>query len=106
MYVASRAEEKIVQAEENAFKVEETGETHVTAIAPWSKGFFICASNGEMALWVRGEENTSTPGKFLYDFIRKWQPAATRGRRILACTVGNAEEILGIAMDNNNIGFL
>lgn len=104
MYIVCKQEERIVQTEDSAFKCDD--QTHVTAIAPYSKGFLLCANTGEMALWVRGEENNSTPGKFLYDFIRKWLPVSTKGQCILGCSVGNNEEYLAVCMDNNNIGLL
>lgn len=44
----------------------------VSIIKPYSKGFLLCSDTGYMALWVRSEENNSTSGKQLYDFIRKW----------------------------------
>ena len=35
----------------------------VSCIKAYSKGFFIAADNGTMALWVRSEENQQTSGK-------------------------------------------
>ena len=104
MYIMCKQEERIVQSEDSAFMGEMS--THVTSIAPCSKGFLLCANTGEMALWVRGEENNSTPGKFLYDFIRKWLPISTKGKCILGCSLGSNEELLAVCMDNNNIGLL
>lgn len=104
MYILDRAEERIIQSEDSAFKQDD--QTHVTSIARYSKGFLLCSNTGEMALWVRSDENNSTSGKNHYDFIRKWQPASTKSRHILGCSVGNGEEYLAICMDNNNIGLL
>jgi len=58
-----------------------------------------------MALWVRSEENNSTSGKELYDFIRRWQPIAIKNRSILSCSIAN-DEMLACCLDNNNIGVL
>ena len=44
----------------------------VTAISKFSKGFIISSDKGDMAMWVRSEDNNSTSGKQAYDFIRKW----------------------------------
>lgn len=59
-----------------------------------------------MALWVRSEENNSTTGKTPYDFIRKWQPASTKGVKILSMALSPSEEQLAIACKNNNLGML
>lgn len=59
-----------------------------------------------MALWARSEENNSTSGKQAFDFIRKWQPIATKDRQILSMDCFSGEEHLVISMDNNNIGLV
>lgn len=59
-----------------------------------------------MAMWVRSEENNSTSGKQAYDFLRRWQPTATKGIKILALTVSAGEEYLACALANNNIGLV
>jgi hypothetical protein len=56
-----------------------------------------------MAMWVRSEENNSTSGKQLYDFIRKWTPPITKGHCILGSTVSTDNEKLAVALQNNNI---
>ena len=56
---------------ENAFNSDE-GNSYVVCIRKFSKGFFIGSQLGEMAMWVRSEENNSTSGKDAFDFIRKW----------------------------------
>ena len=53
---------------ENAFNNEES-HSYIISIIPFSKGFFLGSSEGEMAMWVRQEENQSTTGKNAYDFI-------------------------------------
>jgi len=58
-----------------------------------------------MALWVRSEENNSTSGKEFYDFIRRWQPIATKNHSILCCSIAN-DELVACCLDNNNIGIL
>lgn len=57
-------------------------------------------------MWVRSEENNSTSGKQPYDFIRKWQPAITKGQPILGSTVSANEERLAVCLENNNIGLI
>lgn len=59
-----------------------------------------------MALWVRHEENNSPSGKQAYDFIRKWQPGATKGVKILSLDCAPSEDCLAISMENNNIGII
>jgi hypothetical protein len=67
----------------------------------------VCSVKGDMAMWVRSEENNSTSGKQPYDFIRKWQPLITKGQSILGCSVSTpGEERLAISLDNNNIGLI
>jgi hypothetical protein len=100
--------DKITQTIDSAFQSEaENSEdkSFVTCIVKFSKGFIICSNTGEMALWVRSEENNSTSGKELYDFIRRWQPIATKNHSILSCSIGN-DDILACCLDNNNIGIL
>ena len=79
---------------------------NVSLIRPYSKGFFIASDNGFMALWVRHEENNSPSGKQAYDFIRKWQPGATKGIKILSLDCSPNEDCLAISMENNNIGIV
>ncbi len=74
MYLFDNFELK--QEAESAFLAEDS--THVIAVSRFSKGFIVASNKGDMAMWVRSEENNSTSGKQLYDFIRKWQPAITK----------------------------
>jgi len=60
---------------------------HVSCLKTFSKGFFVSSEVGYMAMWVRSEENNSTTGKNLYDFIRKWCPPATKGVKVLSLAV-------------------
>lgn len=83
---------------------EEDEIVNITAIKEFSKGFFVASDNGYMAMWVRSDENNSTSGKQAYDFIRKWQPASTKGVKILGMSVSPGEEFLSVACSNNNIG--
>ena len=75
MYLFDNFELK--QEAESAFMVEDS--THVISVSKFKKGFLISSNKGDMAMWVRSEENTSTSGKQLYDFIRKWTPPITKG---------------------------
>ena len=59
-----------------------------------------------MALWVRAEENNATTGKQPYDFIRKWQPMATRNVKILALALSPGEDYMAVACHNNNLGLV
>ena len=59
-----------------------------------------------MAMWIRQEENQSSSGKHAYDFIAKWQPAATKKHQILGMALNSNEETLAVAMSNNNIGIV
>ena len=71
-------EEGVLKQEiENAFNSDDNI-SYVVSIKPFSKGFFIGSNEGDMAMWVRSEENNSTSSKSPYDFIRSWQPAATK----------------------------
>lgn len=90
---------------ENAFNSDENL-MHVSSLIPFSKGFFIASDNGYMAMWVRSEENNSTSGKQLYDFIRRWCPNSTKGVKILGMAVSPGEETLAVACKNNNIGLV
>ena len=73
----------------------------------FSKGFYIASDNGYMALWVRSEENNSTSGKQAFDFIRRWQPSATKSLRILSLDVSApSEDYLCVSLENNNIGIV
>ena len=91
---------------ENGFKSDENL-SYVVSIKPFSKGFFIGSNEGEMAMWVRTEENqSSTSGKDPYDFIARWQPPATKRQQILGMALNSNEETLAVAMQNNNIGIV
>ena len=94
--------------EDSFFADKEEEPEYVTCVSKFSKGFIICSNSGEMAMWVRSEENNSTSGKELYDFIRKWQPTATKNHAIIASSIANSkeDEILACCLDNNNIGIL
>ena len=56
---------------ENAFQSEEN-QSHVVSIKTFSKGFFVGSNEGEMAMWIRQEENQNTSGKYAYDFKARW----------------------------------
>jgi cilia- and flagella-associated protein 57 len=90
---------------ENAFNTDET-QSHVVAIQRFNKGFFIGSQNGEMAMWVRSEENNSSSGKDPYDFVRKWQPPATKRQRVLGLSVSGNDDYLAVSLQNNNIGLV
>lgn len=90
---------------ESAFNSDE-GNSSVTFIREFSKGFFVGSNTGEIALWVRSEENNATSGKDAYDFIRKVTPSATKNTRILGMSLSQLEDTLVVALDNNNIGLL
>jgi len=90
---------------ENAFQSEDNC-SHVVAIQKMSKGFFVASNRGEVALWVRSEENNNTTGRTAYDWIKTWQPASCRGFRVLALAMCRGEEHLSIALENNNIGLV
>lgn len=77
---------------------------NVSLIKPYSKGFFVASDSGYMALWVRSEENNATSGKTAYDGIRKWQPAATKGIKILSLDCSPNDDYIAISLENNNIG--
>jgi hypothetical protein len=47
----------------------------------------VSSNKGDMAMWVRSEENNATSGKEPFDFIRKWSPAITKNLMILGSTV-------------------
>jgi hypothetical protein len=90
---------------ESAFSSDETGSVAVF-IHKFSKGFFVGSSIGEIALWVRSEENNATSGKDAYDFIRKISPTATKNTKVLGMSLSLLEDTLAVALDNNNIGLL
>jgi hypothetical protein len=69
MYYVEKQE--CMQSIDNAFMSEDNN-SHVTAIQKYSKGFFIASDRGEVALWVRSDENNTSTGKFFYDWIRTW----------------------------------
>ena len=56
---------------ENAFQSEDNN-SHVVAIQKMSKGFFVASDRGEVALWVRSEENNNTTGRNPYDWVKTW----------------------------------
>ncbi len=64
------------------------------------------SNKGDMAMWVRYEENNSTSGKQAYDFIRKWTPQITKDHMILGATVSASEEKLVVCLSNNNIALI
>ena len=66
----------------------------------------MASDRGEVALWVRSEENNSTSGKYFYDWIRTWQPAVCRNQNILGLALDMNEENLGVCLSNNNIGIV
>ena len=76
---------ELKQTVESAFKTEDS--THVIAVSRFSKGFLVSSNKGDMAMWVRSEENNATSGKEPFDFIRKWSPAITKNLMILGSTV-------------------
>lgn len=73
-YMVDKAIYKIY---DNAFQSEEN-QSYVVSITKFSKGFFVGSNEGEMAMWIRSEENQSSSGKSHYDFIARWQPPATK----------------------------
>jgi len=87
-------------------KGKHTPAFNVSLIKPYSKGFFIASDNGYMALWVRSEVNNSTSGKTAFDFIRKWQPGASKNIRILSLDVSPNDDYIAISLENNNIGIV
>jgi len=78
----------------------------ISAIKEFAKGFFVASESGYLAVWVRSEENNSTSGKQAYDFIRKWQPAPTKGVKVLGMSVSAGDDFLALALANNNIGLV
>lgn len=46
---------------ESAFQAEDS--THVIAVSRFSKGFLVSSNKGDMAMWVRSDENNSTSCK-------------------------------------------
>ena len=62
---------------DNAFNSEDSS-SQVVCLRKFSKGFFVGSQMGEMAMWVRSEENNATSGKEAYDFIRSIAPSATK----------------------------
>lgn len=88
---------------------EETADdfiVNISAIKEYAKGFFVASDTGHLAVWVRSEENNSTSGKQAYDFIRKWQPAPTKGIKVLGMTVSAGDDYLALSLSNNNIGLV
>jgi WD40 repeat protein len=92
---------ELKQEVDSAFVTED--QTYVIACSRFSKGFIVSSNKGDMAMWVRYEENNSTSGKQAYDFIRKWTPLITKDHMILGSTVSLSEEKLAICLSNNNI---
>jgi hypothetical protein len=89
----------------NAFGDKETL-VNISCIRIFSKGFFVSSENGFIAMWVRSEENNSTTGKDSFDYIRRWQPKATLGLKILGMAISPGEETLAVAAKNNTIGLI
>jgi hypothetical protein len=56
-------------------------------------------------MWINSDVNNATTGKYLYDHIRSWQPAACRFE-ILGLTIDPKQEHLAVCMANNNIGIV
>jgi WD40 repeat protein len=79
---------------------------YVTALCKFSKGFIICSNKGDMAMWVRSEDNNSTSGKQPYDFIRRWSPQCTKNLQISGTSVSVNEENVVVSLVNNNIGIV
>lgn len=46
---------EIKQLIDNAFKSEDL--FNISCLQPYSKGFFVASDNGNVALWVKSEEN-------------------------------------------------
>ena len=67
-YLVDKAIHKIY---DNAFQSEEN-QSYVVSITKFSKGFFVGSNEGEMAMWIRSEENQSSSGKSHYDFKQRW----------------------------------
>ena len=68
---------QLKRVHDNAFQSDDNN-SYVVSIKTFSKGFFIGSNEGDMAMWIRQEENQSTSGKNDYDFIARWQPAACK----------------------------
>ena len=78
----------------------------MTALSKFSKGFIISSNKGDMAMWVRSEDNNSTSGKQPYDFIRRWSPQCTKNLYIFGSSVSANEENVVVSLTNNNIGIV
>jgi len=89
-------DEDVKKLDQNAFNVDDNI-SHVVTIEKFDKGFYIASDQGEMAMWVKSEENNSTSGNQLYDFIRRWQPPATKGHKVLGMSVSSSQEYLAVA---------
>lgn len=87
---------------DNAFRSDEL--YNISCILPYSKGFFVASDNGDVALWVKSEENQKSNGKDYYDFIRRWPCDGLKGIKITSMAVSPSEEHLALACKNNNIG--
>lgn len=71
---------------DNAFGTDEI--MAVTCIKKYSKGFFVASERGYLALWVRQEENNNSKGgRDPYEFIRRFEPDAIKGLKILSVSV-------------------
>ena len=81
-------------------------DVYVTSATKFSKGFLISSNKGDMAMWVRSEDNNSTSGKQAYDFIRKWAPLCTKNLQISGSSVSTNEENMVVSLCNNNIGIV
>jgi hypothetical protein len=80
--------------------------TYVVCIRPFSHGFYIGSNEGEMAMWLRSDQNPASTGKDPYDCVKKWQPAETKKNQILSLAINVSEEYLAVALDNNSIGLI
>ena len=89
----------------NAFNSEES-DSYVTCVRPFSQGFYLGSNDGDMALWLRQDQNPASTGKYPYDFIKKWQPVAAKKNVILALSISPKEEYLTVALQNNSIGII
>ena len=91
---------------ENAFCHEDLA-VKVVTLTPFSKGFYIGSDKGDMAMWVRYEENNSSSGKQgAYDFIRRWTPPATKKQQVIGMKTNTNGDQIAVALSNNNIGIV
>jgi hypothetical protein len=90
---------------DNSFNSDENN-SYAVCITPFSKGFFVGSQLGEIAMWVRSEENNATSGKDAYDFIRKISPPSTKNQKIIGLSMSANEDTLAVGLLNNNIGLV